>query len=538
MGVNDSNNSGASNQIVFPGIVYSDTDPMMLGRIRVVPETKNYEDIIKGIPDWNEKIDPWTAKDPICFYPLLPYFLNVTPIKNEYVHIIYSNKDFPFQNQFYIQGPFSSPMTTNYEYYQGSKKFLSSGDRIADSLSILDTNGLYRDDNSKGVFPEAKDNAILGRGSADVIIKDDELLIRAGKFNGFLSKDELPVGNTNRAFLQLSRFTQKKEELPPETQIKLVKDVKVVQQMIVWDIINLDNKFNSFTGSVGLFNVKPNEKTNSENFNVKTITQISNGTDYSGPIESVNFRGKSFDEVVEIINNFIYTVFNFFEGLLDFPINNKLNASPETTFPFVVTPSRMTYETGVKFKSSPSSGDAIEIANYSRFFSSIKPMGSASLKRGFFLVWDNENGNFKIGPSTKPVAETFSLFDYQPNVPVTYATLGAQKLYLLSHDSDGPNGKISLANTLYGIPQDMFVGGYGKSGSKDSINSKTYPMVRGDKLIELLRKIVDYLGGHVHSIATIPPIPIASGSGQSLVEINSLLAEAENTILNENIRLN
>jgi len=531
---------GESNQIVFPGQVWSDTDPMMLGRIRVIPETKNYDDIIKSIknPDWDEKIDPWSSRDPICFYPLLPYFLNVTPIKNEYVHIIYSNKDYPFQNQFYIQGPFSSPMTTNYEYFQGSKKFLSSGDRIADSLSILDNDGSYRDDNSKGVFPEAKDNAILGRGSADIILKDDELLIRAGKFSGFLTKEELPVGNPNRAFLQLSRFTQKKEELPPETQIKLVKDVKVVQSMVVWDIINLDNKHDSFTGSVGLFNVKPNEKTNSSNFKVETISKISNGTDYSGPTESVSFQAKTFDEVVYIINSFIYGVFNSFNLLLDFPINNKLNASPEKTFPFVVTPSKMTYENGVKFKSSPTKDDITEITNYSRFFNNIKPTGSANPKRGFFLVWDNENGNFVIGPSTKPVSETFSIFDYHPNEPVTYATLGAQKLYLLSHDSEGPNGKISLANTLYGIPQDMFVGGFGKSGSKDSINSKTYPMVRGDKLIELLRKIVDFIGGHVHSIATIPPVPIASGSGQSLVEINSLLADAENTILNENIRLN
>jgi hypothetical protein len=153
-------------------------------------------------------------------------------------------------------------------------------------------------------------------------------------------------------------------------------------------------------------------------------------------------------------------------------------------------------------------------------------------------VWDNENGNFKIGPALKPIIETVNNFIFRPNEPITYATLGAQKLYLISHDSDGPNGKISLADTLYGIPQDMFVGGYGKSGSKDSIEAKTYPMVRGDKLIELMRKIVDFLGGHVHAISTIPPVPIASGSGQSLVEINSLLADAENTILNENIRLN
>jgi hypothetical protein len=427
-------------------------------------------------------------------------------------------------------------MTTPFEYYQGAKKFLSSGDRIQDSISILNQDKTYKKKESYGVFPEAKDNAILGRGSSDIIIKEEELLIRAGKTNN-LSKSQLPVANTTRAFLQLSRFTQKKEETEPETHIKLLQDVKVVQKMVVWDIINLENQQDAFTGSVGLYTVKPNEKTNSRNFKVETISKLSIGTDYSGPLELINFTGLPFDDVIKTINDFIVGVFNQFKDS-KFPVNNKLNASPEKTFPFVVTPSKLTYDMGVKFNSKPSSTEMVELSNYLRFYSKIKPAGTGDVHKGFFLVWDNVNGNFKIGPSTKPKIEKVSNFIYSPNESITYGTLGAQKIYLLSHDSDGPKGKISLANTLYGIPQDMFVGGSGKSGGNDSINSKTYPMVRGDKLMELLEKIVNFLGNHVHPISVIKPCGIAQGNESSIDEINSLLANAQNTILNENIRLN
>jgi hypothetical protein len=54
----------------------------------------------------------------------------------------------------------------------------------------------------------------------------------------------------------------------------------------------------------------------------------------------------------------------------------------------------------------------------------------------------------------------------------------------------------------------------------------------------LLRKIFLYIKGHVHPTATMPPVPVAAGSLQSTTEIDQILADSQNTILNQNIRIN
>lgn len=527
-----------NNQIIFPGQVIDNQDPTMLGRIRVQPLDNSFA-IQKPENDdksnFNELTDKWTDKDPYVFFPLLPFYTSIVPEINEYVHLIYYNKDISNGNKFYIQGPFSSPMNTPYENVKGSQKFLLSGSRIKEKTSIKQEDGAYRQNFSKGVFPEPGDNALLGRGSADVIVKkdkktgEDSVLIRAGKVKNFL--DILPEGNNNRSFLQISNFKQTITPKPFEGLTRIVENVLTVKKMVIWNIDNLETSQEFFTGSVGLYNVIPSIKTNTSNFKVETIMDLSIGTDYTGPLEEVRFTGLPFQDVLTLINKFNSNVFNGFIDISGYTVNSQQNVNPSTTFPYVVSPSKQTYKTGTSFKFTTNiTNDINNRKNYQRISEGIK-LNQGMKESGWFLVFENSSGKPLIGPQGTEVSTVVTPVETS-NKDISYGVLGGQRVYLLSQDSAGPKGIIDLSQTLYGIPQDKFI------GPGKTISNQTYPMVRGDEMLKLIRKIFSYVTGHVHPMATMAPVPVAAGNGQTTAEINSILAEAENTILNQNIRIN
>jgi hypothetical protein len=111
--------------------------------------------------------------------------------------------------------------------------------------------------------------------------------------------------------------------------------------------------------------------------------------------------------------------------------------------------------------------------------------------------------------------------------------MGGDFLYLLSHKSVIPSKgtPIDLKNTLYGIDQPTLT---------DTIYGKTNSMVRGEELMTFLSLIVDFMLGHVHNfpgnapIEEYPNIP----SGPSAKKIKEILNNSQNTILNQNIRIN
>lgn len=499
-------------QILFTGRVIDNQDPQMLGRVRVMPDTKNYRDIIAAIPDWDESNDIWTSKDPLIYLPLLPYFQYQTPLIDESVTLIYFNKEYPVRNQFYIQGPFSTPMSTPFEHYQASKTFLASGERNKRSKSLKNQNGELRQKNSYGIFPEPGDNALLGRGSADIILKENDILLRAGKTNQ-LTPDTIPIANDNRAFIQLSNFKQKKINQQIITENSLTLQKKVTKMLIEWDILNAENQVDSFTGSISLYKLKPDSSVNTD-----VIGVDSNINNLKSLIYKQDFYGKSAENVILQINTFINSVNNGYINMSGYPILTIFDQ-----FPFVFRPNPITYSKLISFSGITNIQDEIIQQNILNFYNKIK-LNPANTESGFALVWDKNI----VGEQLTLKTEKTNPVKYLEK-SISYGTIGAQRLYLLSQDSKIPNkGQISLQETLYGISQDKFI---------NDLYSKTEPIVRGEQLMELLGLIVNFLASHVHPYPGMPPIPIAT-DGTDINSILTSILNSSNTILNQNIRIN
>lgn len=531
-------------RIIFAAKCVDISDPLLLGRIRAIPVLENEQEIYSAISDDCAEYDPtdkdkkigvkteckWKIGDPFLFLPLLPFSISVQPKIGEYIHIIYGDKTFKYQNQFFIPGVFSSPMSINYENFNASQKFLASGSRIDETLSLKDEFNQYRDSRSKGVFPEPNDNAIIGRGSADIIIKEDDVLIRAGKYQGKLNPNVFPVGNQKRAFIQLSNFSQTKNKLPENEILILTEQSKVVKKLIEWDIFNPENTFNMFRGVINLYNVLPDVSTTSGN-----LKESSNINQFiSAPIHQVYFTDETIDGVIYKINLFIQGVNNGKIIIPQPPIDvdpganvlifdgpDSFNVSGER-FPFVFRPGPISY----KFiNNSDGTSGSDEYDNITKIYNSVK-LNPSDNKGGFGLIFNKD----KVGPQYDLKIEKTTPSEYT-NTPITYVAVGGEKIYLLSNSPSSviPGTKgVDLSETLYGIDQPRFVG---------NIQDNTNSSVRGEQLIKFLNLLTKFLIAHVHPFPGLPPVPVAVDGTQSS-QIMTELLNAPNTILNQNIRIN
>jgi hypothetical protein len=509
-----------NNSIFFQCRVLNTEDPMMLGRIRGVRLIDNYDDILKSItsPPWNEEKDIWTSRDPFIFNALLPYFVYSVPKVDELVQVIYVNKDFQYQNQYYVQNTFSSPTATFKEFYFGGNKFTGTGMQIKNPKPLKNQDGTFTDQSvHKGVFPQPGDNALLGRGSADVVVKQDEVLIRAGKFKGEqLQPNVIPVANQQRGFLQLSKFQSILQNLEPKVYYELQENVLLTKYLIEWAVINPENTQDKFTGSVYLYQLKPDVSVNSKNISVDSVIP----ENLKKLVATENFSQLSKIQVIKFINDFIKTcneTDTTRSGVKLFSDNSATNK-----FPIYYRPNTIMYSKLNPSTPLGSGATSTEISNISDIYKGVKL--NPALIGGYGLIY----AKGKVGIPKNAVKRVAKQQKYI-NQESSYGALGSDTLFLVSHNSQIPGkGKINFDDTLYGITPEKFA---------NEFLPKTSSMVRGEELLELINLIVRFLVTHTHAYPGLPPVPVTQ-DGSNTQAILTELQNAVNKILSKNIRLN
>jgi hypothetical protein len=500
-----------SSQLFYQCVVLDNQDPLMLGRVRAKLLSDNYDDIVKSFvnPPFNEEKDAWTERDPFIFNPLLPFFYYQVPQIEELINVLYYNNDFKYRNQFYVQAMFSSPYRAPFEYFVGSQKFTGIGVQYTDPIPPKNQDGTYPNSAYKGVFPEPGDNAILGRGNADVVVKEDSVLIRANKIKGQFNPNIPPSANNKGGFLQITKFDSKKNNLGTKQFTQIKEEIVSVNYLIEYNIINPSNVQDRFTGNIYLYKLKPDLRTNSQNLNLDSSID-----DLKSLIIVQDFQALSLQETINFINNWI----NLINSQNN--INGRNIFTQDNKFPIFYRPSPSNYTI---ISSLPTVENSQERSVLNEIFNKVQ-LNNTAPKKGYGLIYTKD----KVGTPFKITKTKGDVFGYS-QTPITYGTLASDRVILLSQQSN-KFGKepINMSDTLYGISESKFV---------EEILPKTSSLVRGEELMELLNLIVRYLVTHTHSFPGLPPVPV----GYDGVRVEQILTEiqnAANKILNENIRLN
>jgi hypothetical protein len=166
------------NRTIFYGEVIDISDETDGGRIKVrIPELDNRT--------LNNDL-PWA-------FPLLPKFFHIYPQVGEMVRIFIEDTKFPERSRFWMGSIISQPQKIGFDSKFTALSTTNLGITLPEKAPST-----YPDAN--GVFPLKTDVAIVGKVNSDVILRLNEVHIRAGKHE---NNDILKLNTKNPASISL-----------------------------------------------------------------------------------------------------------------------------------------------------------------------------------------------------------------------------------------------------------------------------------------------------------------------------------------------
>lgn len=163
------------NQIFSVGEVVSVEDPTNMGRIKVRiygPSSRGGDDDITGLIGQDGKVN--TSVLPWCLP--MSSIINTQPKVGEAVFVFSFDSTKPFIDRIYFGPIISQPQNLNNEPYRFSALNGLSISNSEPKTSVETIPELL------GVFPNQQDVSIQGRYNTDITQKNNEIILRAGKF--------------------------------------------------------------------------------------------------------------------------------------------------------------------------------------------------------------------------------------------------------------------------------------------------------------------------------------------------------------------
>lgn len=186
------------NSNITLGKVIATDDPEAAGRIKVR---------VRGVDD--KKTD---SEIPYC-WPFLPLHINIQPKVDETVKVIFYDPTNDNSYREYI-GPLVPQLGDKLNYSDNFNDSTAGreGSRVPffESIKNIPTTKFdLNDGTSYDLYPKYDEISILGRNNSDLVFKDSEVIIRAGKST---SNDANIINKRNPAYIQIKSFKPGKYE--------------------------------------------------------------------------------------------------------------------------------------------------------------------------------------------------------------------------------------------------------------------------------------------------------------------------------------